>query len=211
MTDLRQKSEEFGSFLLGFTYFVLNSIVALTMGSVYALLGIPKHKRTLRHAEIFLVSTTLLLICLIIASRYWMWLGLAVLIVGNLRIFQILSLNLITIVFDFTPISKDAEVIKRARWHFVALGFSFVDILLVFSFMFQWFNDRWQILNVPAGDMGFLDYLYYALVTMATLGYGDILPVTHLGRGIAIYEILVSLFFLVFVVSGAVGRLQKHG
>ncbi len=188
-------------------YLCLFGIVSITMGSVYSILGIPKEKRTLQHAENFLVGTTALFIGLIIASHFWPPLGWVVIVLGNLRILQIISLNLITVIFDFTPINSSSEFVKRARWHFVALGFSFFDLLLIFAYMFEFLNERWQVLNHQA--LSFVDYMYYALVTMATLGYGDLTPVTHLGRIVAMYEITVALIFIVFVVAGAVGRLQK--
>ena len=209
MITLREKQKEFESFLLAVTYVFLQGVVAWTMGSVYTLLGIPNEKRTLRHAEIFLVTTTALIIGMVCVAQLWRPLGWVLIVLGNVRILQIISLNLITLVFDFSPISSAAAALKRARWHFVAIAFSFVDALLVFAFMYQFFDARWEILNCHSA--GFLHYFYYSLVTMATLGYGDITPVTALGRMVCIYEIFVSLFFIVFFVGGAVGRLQRQG
>ena len=179
------------------------------MGSVYRLFGIPKEARTLHHAEIFLVTTTALLIAVIFFAQYWPMLGWFIVFLGNVRILQILALNLITLVFDFSPIGDSNAAVKRARWHFVAIAFSFLDAVLVFAFMYQFFDARWAILNEHSS--GFLHYLYYTLVTMGTVGYGDITPVTEFGRLLAMYQILVALFFVVFFVAGAVGRLQKHG
>lgn len=209
MNALRAKQEEFGSFLLALLYVCLQTFVRATMGSVYWLFGIPKSSRTLRHAEIFLVTTTASLIALIVFAQYWPMLGWFIVVLGNVRILQIIALNLITLVFDFSPIGDSNTAVKRARWHFVAIAFSFLDAALVFAFMFQFFDARWEILNQHSN--GFVHYLYYTLVTMGTIGYGDITPVTVFGRILAMYQILVSLFFVVFFVSGAVGRLQKHG
>lgn len=209
MNALRVKQEEFGSFLLALLYICLQTFVKATMGSVYSLFGIPKEARTLHHAEVFLFTTTASLIFLICLAQYWPMLGWFIVVLGNVRILQILALNLITLVFDFSPIGDSNAAVKRARWHFVAIAFSFLDSCLVFAFMYQFFDARWAILNQHSSS--FLHYLYYTLVTTGTVGYGDITPVTSLGRLLVMYQILVSLFFLVFFVSGAVGRLQKHG
>lgn len=48
-------------------------------------------------------------------------------------------------------------------------------------------------------------FLYFSLVTLTTLGYGDIYPVTSAARTFAILEALIGQFYLVFVVARLVG------
>lgn len=208
MTTFREKKEEFSSDILAGVYLACKGIVALTIGGVYGLLGIPKEKRTLRHAEIYLVSTTLIFIALIGLAQFWMPLGWLIVVLGNIRILQIISLNLLTLMFDFTPTSGGDAALKRARWHFVALSFSMFDAFLAFAFMFQFFDKKFHIMNQPLAH--FIDYFYYVMVTMMTVGYGDITPVTPFGRFLACYAMSVSLFMIVFFVNGVAGRLQKH-
>jgi voltage-gated potassium channel len=40
---------------------------------------------------------------------------------------------------------------------------------------------------------GWLDSLYFCVVTLATVGYGDLTPTTELGKGFAIVYILLGL------------------
>jgi voltage-gated potassium channel len=50
---------------------------------------------------------------------------------------------------------------------------------------------------------GIEDSLYFSVVTMATVGYGDILPVGHLARLLCILEILSGISLLVVGVSAS--------
>ena len=50
---------------------------------------------------------------------------------------------------------------------------------------------------------GFEDAIYFSVVTMATVGYGDILPVGHLARWLCVAEILSGVLLLVVGVSAS--------
>jgi len=209
MNRRQQKTDEFGSHFLAIAHIIFEETIRLTIHPVYRLFGVAKERINLRHGEKFLVGTSLLLILLVIASQYWAFPGWALLFLGNVRILQIISLNLGTLLFDFTPVGESSiTILHRVRWHFVALGFSFVDTVLVFGFMYQFFDNRYQILNQHYSH--FIDYFYYAMVTISTVGYGDIHPVTTWGRMIVMYEVSVALLFLAFFISGTLGRLHRH-
>lgn len=205
---LSGKAEEFDSMILAVSHSLLQGIIFLSMGSIYRLVGLPRERVTLRHAEIFLVSTTVVLASLILLSQFWPSLGWVAVALGNLRILQIVSLNLNTLVFDFSPLSESTTALKKARWHFVALGFSFLDTILIFGFMYQFFDYRWQILNQHFSR--FFEYFYYSVLTISTIGYGEIHPVEPLGRFLVMYQAMLGVFFLVFFVSGALSRLNRH-
>lgn len=52
------------------------------------------------------------------------------------------------------------------------------------------------------------DTLYFSVITMTTVGFGDITPATSLARAVAAIEALVGQLYLVSVVSVAVARFQ---
>ena len=49
------------------------------------------------------------------------------------------------------------------------------------------------------------DWIYFSFVTLTTLGYGDILPLTFSARSLAYFEAIVGQFYLAVLVAGLVG------
>ena len=58
-----------------------------------------------------------------------------------------------------------------------------------------------------AGPDGFSELIaiYYSFVTLATLGYGDVLPRTDIARGVAIFEVIGGQLFLAVMVARLIG------
>jgi hypothetical protein len=54
------------------------------------------------------------------------------------------------------------------------------------------------------------DYLYFSFTTITTVGYGDLVAVTDLGRSLAIAEALLGQIYLVTVVAVIVGGLSRQ-
>ena len=53
-----------------------------------------------------------------------------------------------------------------------------------------------------------VEAFYYSFVTLTTLGYGDITPVTKIAKNLSCLEALVGQIFLVAIVARLVGHLQ---
>lgn len=62
---------------------------------------------------------------------------------------------------------------------------------------------------IPEGQ-GISGAVYYSFVTLATLGYGDVLPGNDIARAFAIAEALIGQLYLVGVVSLAVSHLGRR-
>ena len=57
----------------------------------------------------------------------------------------------------------------------------------------------------PTHDHGWdSEWLYFSFVTMTTLGYGDILPVSATARGFAYMQAIVGQFYIAVLVAGLV-------
>jgi hypothetical protein len=76
-----------------------------------------------------------------------------------------------------------------------ALLFGLVDRLLPGSFQFP--------STVPGdpGEKPLTQLIYFSYVTLATLGYGDIVPLTGPAKGLAILEAMIGQLYLVLVVA----------
>ena len=51
------------------------------------------------------------------------------------------------------------------------------------------------------GNSQFSDFIYFSIVTLSTLGYGDILPVSAQARALVSLEVLLGQFYLAVVVA----------
>lgn len=61
--------------------------------------------------------------------------------------------------------------------------------------------------TTPNGDTSFSSMLYYSFVTIATLGYGDIVPVSNTARSFATMESVMGQIYLVTIVARLVSLL----
>lgn len=55
------------------------------------------------------------------------------------------------------------------------------------------------------------DLLYFSVITMTTVGYGDITPASEAARAVAVIEALTGQLYLVSVVAGVVGGWRAPG
>lgn len=62
--------------------------------------------------------------------------------------------------------------------------------------------------NVNINDSA--DLRYYSYVTITTLGYGDITPVSHIARAAAVFFSLTAQIYLAVIIAFIVGKLVAH-
>ena len=55
------------------------------------------------------------------------------------------------------------------------------------------------------GPLAWDDFMYYSFVTLTTLGYGDITPLTQTTRSLAILEAITGVFYTTVLVARLVG------
>ena len=58
---------------------------------------------------------------------------------------------------------------------------------------------------VPPAGIGMGDAIYFSFVTLATLGYGDLVPATPAMRGLAVFEAVIGQLYLALLVARLVG------
>lgn len=58
-------------------------------------------------------------------------------------------------------------------------------------------------------DPTFFDFLYFSIVTIATLGYGDVFPKSTIARGTAMTEVLLGVAWVTVVLAATVARLSS--
>jgi voltage-gated potassium channel len=91
-------------------------------------------------------------------------------------------------------IERRARKIANARSVTVGLAATFVALALVGA-IFMWIADRH---NFPSLGLVF----WWALQTITTVGYGDVVPTTVVGQVIGSIEMVLGISFLAFLTAG---------
>lgn len=93
-------------------------------------------------------------------------------------------------------------------WLFAMLIPIYTEVLLCA----QYTNSAFIFSNSREAVIGLWDFLYFTLVTFATVGFGDILPNHPLSKGITMGIILSSIIYLVLFIGSTISGLTvKNG
>ena len=124
------------------------------------------------------------------------WLNQATLAVTSLMIWTVVALIAagIALRFSFSARSVDRQHVDAALSAYLLAG--------VFFGSFYWVLEQIQpgTFTFP-GDFSPNSAIYFSFVTLATLGYGDIVPRTDVARGLAIVEGVGGQLFLAVLVA----------
>ena len=204
------------TFLGGFRFGLLFGSLLLTIGGTAFLADFG-----LAGASNVLILLNLLALLGVVPGRWALWAGLGLVAVS--LVFWVLSA--LTVETTFLPVGQISAVIlfvlgtlgcfkvafspglvDRER---LAAALSFYLLLgLIFALLFT------VIVELRPGSFHFsaarpaefaarplADMVYYSYVTLATLGYGDIVPLSPSAKGLAILEAIVGQMYLVVVVA----------
>lgn len=77
---------------------------------------------------------------------------------------------------------------------------------LIWAILYKIVADLWpHSFNGISDEAIFDDLLYFSFVTLASLGYGDITPVSPIARTLAYLEVITGQFYLAIMVAGLMG------
>ena len=102
-------------------------------------------------------------------------------------------------IFEMDGITVREVVGGLTAYTQVALAFSFLYSGTAVLIEEDFFN------NGIAGTSS--DFIYFSVVTVTTLGYGDLAPATNVGRSLVVLETLLGQILLIVLVAFLVGRL----
>ena len=79
----------------------------------------------------------------------------------------------------------------------------------IYTLLFAVDPESIRLASVVSGEEGgrdvFSEMYYFSFVTLTTLGYGDILPVSRLARSLATMEAILGQLYLAVVIASLVG------
>ncbi|HEY0091676.1 MAG TPA: potassium channel family protein [Flavobacterium sp.] len=84
---------------------------------------------------------------------------------------------------------------RSYRRSVLLLYFNYLEIVFAFAVIYGGLD----LLNENADSI--TDFIYFSFVTSATIGYGDIYPVTDLGKAVVAFQSIVFLIFIVLFLN----------
>jgi hypothetical protein len=149
--------------------------------------------------------------------RIWVWVtsALLVAVVAGLNVAgQVRAASAFVGALSFLIICL---VIAAIAWTLRALGrvdletvLGVLCIYLLLALLFASLNQFFVVfdahyLHGVSGTPTASDLLYFSVITIATVGYGDIAPASDLARAVSVVEALAGQLYLVSVVAAVVG------
>jgi len=97
------------------------------------------------------------------------------------------------------------QALLKKRFEFIFLGYLLFGIVFSFGTLFYALE-----FGVNKELHSYLDAIYWALVTVSTVGYGDISPVTDIGKIISMFGIVFGIAMISFVTSVMVSAFSER-
>ncbi len=123
----------------------------------------------------------------------------AICMVAGIFLIALVIANLLGFVLKSTDVNREViytaillYLLAALFWTFV---YAFLEIVDPISFNVE--------LSQPKDYL--LEFQYYSFVTITTLGYGDITPVTEVAKAFSVFEAVVGQIYLVVAVAWLVG------
>ncbi len=104
-----------------------------------------------------------------------------------------------------------ATLILNAINSYILIGIVFALLFLLAEVIYKFLN-----INVPTINFGYtnsptlFDYIYFAFITMTTVGYGDASPAVPLTKSLAMLTAITSQLYLTILVAMLVGKFLSN-
>jgi hypothetical protein len=172
---------------------------------------------------ILLIEATLIVgVWSLVRHRFWFMFGVILIAIGALNIILELifhhswahQVNLLValLFYLFTTLIAFKTLLTGQRIDLnMLMGSICVYILVGMSWsIFYYFESvmhpgAFNGTTAGGGTQQFTELLYYSFVTLSTLGYGDVTPVTPIARTLAYLEALFGQFYIAILVASFVG------
>ena len=189
-----------------FVDMIIHGMLSYLFMSLTLLSSIILFRNNKRHRLFKLYSLFIALVMLLIWLDYF---STNIQIVHVSRLLLVSSLYTAIFINIFKEFAKRKEVdldfIFGAVAAFLLLGLlgSFLSVLID-----VYYPGSFSFLTTP---VDFQDYIYFNFVTLTTLGYGDVLPVTAQGQMHAVFVAIAGQLYLTITIGLIVGRYLMRG
>lgn len=108
------------------------------------------------------------------------------------------------IFYAFTIVLKEAMTLKEDTNNMILIsitGYLIIGLIggLMAAGLAQFYPDAYY--HSTGMELSLFSYIYYSFVTMTTLGYGDIIPITDPSQSLAVMLVIVGQLFLSIIIG----------
>jgi voltage-gated potassium channel len=171
----------------------------------------------------FLIEATLIVgVWSLVRQRFWFMIGLILIAIGAINIIleaiinhgwaHYVNLIVALLFYLFTTVIAFRTLLTGERIDLnMLMGSICVYILVGISWSILYYFESvihpgaFNGIAEMSGKQRFTELLYYSYVTVSTLGYGDVTPVTPIARTLAYLEALFGQFYIAILVASFVG------
>lgn len=157
-----------------------------------------------------LVNIICSLSCLLISSaKDILWWEIFLLSYAGIRIFEIVIYHINVLLFDQYRLEKVGRpyFLGSYRRIVILLLLNYFEVLFWFALFYRNFDFVFKSKNIQLNS--FCGSSYFSLVTMSTLGYGDITPIKPLGQILSIVQTLIGIFMVLLIIARFISLLPK--
>lgn len=191
-------------------WLVLLLMQALLLNSLLVTLWANPGRRAVRHAVMGLWAVSLLTSVLALAPlpQELREASRTAAIVANVPVLIACVVGFLMFVFRGRRLTADGIFATVASYLLISFIFAQVYLLVL-----GWAPDSFQLpvpldQRSPQGLQS--DMVYFSLITLATVGYGDILPKTDVARMLAVIEAVIGQFYVAVIVAVFVGMYSSQ-
>lgn len=185
-----------GTGFLGLVLFVVSLSFLLIQSAIVASMSMPK-KAWIKY---LLVAMVILLYWLELIGINTAWVNLAKFVVLAATFFFV-TFFLVRYLRKARDVSIDVIIVSINIY--LLLGISFGSLTY---FIYLIIPDSYNI-HSAITSITFTTFIYYSFITMSTVGYGDITPITHESQTLAYFISIIGQLYVAIIIAFLVGKL----
>jgi len=161
------------------------------------------------------------------SHRMWrrsaVWVGTALAMAGLVAVNAVASFEVtsgvvggVSLLFTAAVIAIVGRAVVESTTIDTRMVLGVLSVYLLLALFFASLNQLFSAftpggyLNGVTGLPSAADHLYFSVITMATVGYGDITPASQIARAVAVVEALTGQLYLVSVVAAVIGGWHRR-
>lgn len=202
-----EKTPKFKIPIVNILYIIINFLQLITTTSLFWL----NRKKNPDLFKKFVTFVNLFWFSFVILVLFFKWTHPIIVFLIIFRLWEIFIINVFMFLFrQGASKSADTDDYENNLRLFILLVFQYITMILIFAAIyyniFTYSADSFIIGSNRPGSI--LTWVYFSTVTIATIGYGDISPLSGLAKISTISEILFGMFFILIFVTNILSNIK---